>query len=143
MKNILSLFILFTVSVLTLNAQTTEEKAVAAAVEVLNKATLKPERSVLENITSADLSFGHSTGKIENKKECVDLLVTGYYAYSTLNTSDQTIHITGNMAVVRHHLTAKLTIGGTPVELNLGVLQVWQKENGSWKLLARQGFKLP
>ena len=25
----------------------------------------------------------------------------------------------------------------------IGALQVWQTQNGSWKLLARQGFRLP
>jgi len=142
MKNIFCLFVLFTVSVFTIQAQTTDEKAVAAAVDILNKNILKPERTALENVTSADLSYGHSTGKIENKKDFVDLLVNGFYVYSTLGTSEQTIHITGNTAVVRHHLIAKLTIGGAPADMNLGVLQVWEKQNGSWKLLARQGFKL-
>ena len=142
MKNILCLFIFFTVSVFALNAQTKQEKVLAAAVETLNKGILKPERSLLENVTSADLSFGHSSGKIENKTEFVDLLVNGFYVYSSLSTSSQTIHIAGKTAVVRHLLTAKLTIGGTPADLNLGALQVWKREHGNWKLLARQGFKM-
>jgi ketosteroid isomerase-like protein len=144
MKSIrIFILLFFSISLLNLNAQTKDEKAVAAAVQILNKSILKPDRAVLESVTSVDLSYGHSTGKIENKKDFVDLLVNGYYVYSTLNTIEQTIQVSGNTAVVRHHLIAKLTIGGTPADMNLGVLQVWRKEKSGWRLLARQGFKLP
>jgi hypothetical protein len=33
---------------------------------------------------------------------------------------------------------------GTPdLDARIGALQVWQKQDGGWKLLARQGFRLP
>jgi len=31
---------------------------------------------------------------------------------------------------------------GKTNNVKIGALQVWQKQNGNWKLLARQGFKL-
>jgi hypothetical protein len=31
---------------------------------------------------------------------------------------------------------------GKPNSTKIGALQVWQKQDGSWKLLARQGYKL-
>ena len=31
---------------------------------------------------------------------------------------------------------------GKPTTTKIGVLQVWQKQDGNWKLLARQGYKL-
>jgi ketosteroid isomerase-like protein len=30
---------------------------------------------------------------------------------------------------------------GKPASVRIGALQVWQKQDGSWKLLARQGYK--
>ena len=31
---------------------------------------------------------------------------------------------------------------GKPTSVKIGALQVWQKQDGTWALLARQGFKL-
>ena len=32
--------------------------------------------------------------------------------------------------------------GGKVTDTKIGVVQVWQKQGGQWKLLARQGYKL-
>ena len=32
---------------------------------------------------------------------------------------------------------------GKATTTRIGALQVWQKQDGGWKLLARQGFRLP
>ncbi|HXH99573.1 MAG TPA: nuclear transport factor 2 family protein [Sphingobacteriaceae bacterium] len=142
MKKILSLFILFTLSVTAVNAQSKDEKAVAAAVEMLNKGILSPEKNLLENIASDGLSYGHSGGKVQTKAEFVEDLVNGTFRFQTVNTSDQKITISGKNAIVRHVFIAKATNAGTPVDLRIGNLLVWKKEHGQWKLLARQAFKL-
>ncbi len=143
MKTILNLFVFLAFSALTVNAQTKKEKAVAAAVETLNKGILDPEKSLLENIASNELSYGHSGGKVQNKSEFVEDLLHGTFDFLTINTSDQKIIISGKNAIVRHIFIAKATNAGTPVDLRIGNLLVWKKEHGQWKLLARQAFKLP
>ena len=32
---------------------------------------------------------------------------------------------------------------GKTTNIDIGILEVWQKQGGDWKLLARQGYKLP
>ena len=32
---------------------------------------------------------------------------------------------------------------GTETPLNLAILQVWRKENGKWRIWARQAVKIP
>ncbi len=49
----------------------------------------------------------------------------------------------GNNAIVRHVFTAETEANGKPGSAKVGVLQVWQKQDGAWKLLARQAFRLP
>jgi hypothetical protein len=36
----------------------------------------------------------------------------------------------------------KGTNNGAPADVKIGILQVWQKKGGAWKLLARQAVKL-
>lgn len=143
MKSVLSLFVLFALSAFTVSAQSKHEKAVAAAVETLNQGILDPEKSLLENIASNELSYGHSGGKVQNKSEFVEDLLHGTFDFLTVNTTDQKIIISGKNAIVRHIFIAKATNAGTPVDLRIGNLLVWKKEHGQWKLLARQAFKLP
>ncbi|MFM7223563.1 MAG: DUF4440 domain-containing protein, partial [Bacteroidota bacterium] len=56
-------------------AQTKETQHVEKAVAFLLKALESGERDALEQIASADLSYGHSSGLIENKKEFIEALV--------------------------------------------------------------------
>jgi hypothetical protein len=39
-------------------------------------------------------------------------------------------------------MTGDTNDNNKPGTVNLGVLLVWQKQKGQWKLLARQAFKL-
>jgi ketosteroid isomerase-like protein len=50
--------------------------------------------------------------------------------------------VLGDIALVRHKLFGDSNSGGKPSEVKLGVLLVWQKQQGKWRLLARQAYKL-
>lgn len=123
-------------------AQSADEKQVAAAVETLKKAMIDGDKSALEAIASDDLTYGHSSGKMEDKTAFVQALASGTSDFVTINLAEQTIKILGNTALVRHKLTGENKDGGKPGTVNLGVLLVWQKQQGKWKLIARQAFKL-
>ncbi len=127
---------------MNVEAQTKDEKQVAFAVETLTKAMIDGNKAPLENISSDALSYGHSSGKIQNKAEFVKAISSGQSDFVTINLSDQTIVIKDQTAIVRHKLSAETNDGGKPGTVNLGIMLVWVKEKGAWKLLARQAFKL-
>jgi len=52
------------------------------------------------------------------------------------------VGLAGNAAIARHIYTSESETDGKPNSVRIGVLAVWQKQDGSWKLLARQGYKL-
>ncbi len=142
MKGFFVLFILLTSSVLSLSAQSKDEKDVAAAVEKLNRAMVDPEKSLLESIVSESLSYGHSGGIVQNKNVFIDDLINGAFNFSSISPINQTISITGTIAIVRNILVAKATDSGVPTDLRIGNAMAWRKENGAWKLLVRQAFIL-
>jgi hypothetical protein len=123
-------------------AQSKNEKAVADAVEHLCKAMIDGNKTELENLVSDSLSYGHSGGHVDDKKEFVDKLVTGKSDFVTMDIMEQTISISGKTAIVRHKLNATTNDGGKPGEAHLLVLMVWQKLGGHWRLLARQAVKI-
>ena len=139
-KYLMSLSFLFVSTFLM--AQSKDEKSLSDAVDILIQAMIRADKPVLESLTADDLSYGHSIGKIENKTQFIDAVVNGPFDYLSGNISDQIIKITKDVGVVRHVFTFKYKNNTEEGEMKLGVLLVWQKQNGKWKLLARQGYKL-
>ncbi|MFZ4102881.1 MAG: nuclear transport factor 2 family protein, partial [Sphingobacterium thalpophilum] len=138
MKNITYIFVLFMLTAFVANAQSKTEQAVATAIIALHSNVVNPDRKALEMLVSNDLSYGHSAGKVENKDQFIDFLFNGPFKFTAINTSDQTIRVSGKDAIVRHVFLGKATNAGVPTEIKVGNLMIWRKEGGSWRLLARQ-----
>jgi hypothetical protein len=125
------------------NAQSKHETAVANAVEKLRQAMIDGNKTELENIVLDKLSYGHSSGYVEDKTEFVEKIVSGKSDFVTIGLKDQTIRVSGKTAIVRHKLDAATLDNGKPGEVHLAILLIFQKENKRWKLLARQAVKAP
>jgi ketosteroid isomerase-like protein len=124
-------------------AQSKDETAVAAAVESLRKAMLDADKANLDKYTAPELSYGHSSGRVETKAEFVESLVTGKSDFTSINLTDQTIKMAGNTAIVRHVLAGETNDNGNKATVKISILTIWQKQKGEWKLLARQAVRLP
>jgi len=122
--------------------QTKDEKAVSDAVEQLRSAMVNGNKAALEKLTDEKLSYGHSGGHIDDKKEFVTKLTNGSSDFVTIDLTEQTISISEKVAIVRHTLKAKTNDGGKPGEVHLKVLLIWQKGKGGWQLVARQAIKI-
>ena len=124
-------------------AQGGEQAQVAAAVESLTQAMIAVDRPKLEALTSPALSYGHSAGRIENKAQFIANLESRANAFRRIDLSEQTIGITSDEAIVRHLFTGETADPtGKVTPVRIGVLQVWTKDGGSWRLLARQAYRL-
>lgn len=134
--------ILFLTTIVFVNAQSKDETALALATEQLRKAMIDADKAVLENLTSTKLSYGHSGGYIDDKKEFVEKLATGKSDFVSIDLTDQLISISGKTAIVRHILKATTNDGGKLAEVHLRILLIWQKQKGHWKLLARQAVRV-
>ncbi len=120
------------------------EADIAAVVDQLMKAMVDANESVLTSITADALVYGHSGGKVQNKAEFIAEVLSGQpLVYVSIELLDQTIKMSGDAAVVRHIFTAETkSPDGTPGNLRVGNTLVWQMQNGKWKLLVRQAYKL-
>ena len=117
----------------------TVEQSVAA----LTAALISGDAKALADITLPALSYGHSSGTIQNQSEFIESLATGKSDFVTIKLLKQSVHIEGDVALVRHDLDATTNDSGKPGTVYLGVLLVWKNVDGQWKLLARQAFRYP
>ena len=122
-------------------AQSRDEQSVAAAVESLRKALIDPNKATLDALALDALTYGHSSGVIQDKAAFEEALLNKSSDFVTIDLSQQTIKVVGNTAWVRHILSATTYDGGKPGSTKLSVLLVWVKQKGVWRLLARQAVK--
>ena len=124
-------------------AQSGDEAAVKAIVEELRTAWIKQDKVKIEALTAAELSYSHSDARLQNKAEFIDGVMTRKAAVKSLEWPEMTIQVVGNNAVVRHLWISETELEGKATHTKIGVMQVWQKQAGGWKLLARSSWKLP
>jgi Domain of unknown function (DUF4440) len=124
-------------------AESADEAAVAQAVEALRKAIFGQEKPQLEALCAEQLSYGHSDGRVENKAQFINGVMTRKAILKALTLSEHTIAIVGTAAIARHTWASESETDGKPTSTKIGVLQVWQKQDGAWKLLARQSVRPP
>jgi len=145
MKKII--FLCFLLSALAFHSQSQQrnpEAEVAQAAESFRQAMLQANQASLQALTSEKLSYGHSSGLVEDQSTCIATIVSGRSKFLTINITDQTIDVAGEAAIVRHTFQADThDLGKEPGTVSLKILQVWHLEGGKWKLLARQAVKLP
>ena len=127
----------------SVGAQGGDEAAVTQSVETLRKALLEPDKAKLAQVASDQISYGHSDGRVETKEQFINGVMTRKQVVKSLTFPDLKLSVVGNAAIVRHIYLSESELDGKATTTRIGALQVWQKQDGAWKLLARQGFRLP
>jgi ketosteroid isomerase-like protein len=122
------------------STKTGKEGAVSAAVEAWRKAIVAADKSALDKLTAAELSYGHSSGRLENKAEFIEALVSGKSSFSAIELEGQTVNVLDKIAIVRHVFNGTRRKEGDKVKLFN--LTIWLQQQDQWKLVARQAAKL-
>lgn len=128
---------------ITMFAQTKDEKDVASRVEALRTAMLNGDEQSLNELTSKNLTYGHSNALIEDKATFIQSIVSKKFVFTSIDLSNQTVTVVDKTAIVRHRLIGNTFDNNIPGKADITILLVWQKEKSSWKLLARQATKTP
>jgi hypothetical protein len=120
------------------------EAVVAARVEALTEAMVKADGEALKKLTSSNVSYGHSSGRLETREQFIENILNGNSDFLSIKLEDQGIVVADDVAIVRHILSGEThDKGKEPGTVRIGVMLVWQKHKGEWLLLARQAYKLP
>jgi hypothetical protein len=123
-------------------ADAAEEAAVTEAVDGMRKAQLTQDKAKMEALASDQLSYGHSSAVVQNKAEMINGVMTRKQKVKSIEYPELKISVVGNNAIARHLYVSESELDGKASTTKIAILEVWQKD-GTWKLLARQGYKLP
>ncbi|MDB5247820.1 MAG: hypothetical protein JWQ40_2214 [Segetibacter sp.] len=143
MKQILVLLLATSLTIPGFAQSSGKEGEVWVRVEALNKAIFEAKDSAAINELVADgVTYGHSTGLVEDKPTMIRNAVANEEVYSNL-TSERLVTVdAGKAIVVRYILRASTIKAGSPSSLNISIMQVWAKDKGKWRLFARQAVKV-
>ena len=124
-------------------AQAADESAVAQNIEALRQGILQQDKAKLDQVCASQISYGHSDGRSETKEQFINGVMTRKQVQKSLAFPELKVFVVGNNAVARHIYLGESELDGKQSTTRIGALQVWQKQDGGWRLLARQGFRLP
>jgi len=142
MKKILVIVTLFSFATMS-SAQSKKENQVAKAVQDLKKAMIDGDSVQLIKLTSSRLTYGHSSGVVEDQQTFVHNIASGNSDFVTIDLSEQVISVSGKIATVRHTFIAATNDKGKGSgTVKLHILSVWEKSGAKWQLLARQAVKI-
>lgn len=118
-----------------------EAQAVGLTVERLHQAIIDADSLSLYSLTAEELTYGHSSGNIEDRETFIQNILNGSSDFAKIEFPDPAITVKGEVAWVRSTLQADLLNDGNTTPISLKMLYIFTKEDGYWKLLARQAVR--
>lgn len=119
------------------------EKDVLTALDGLKDAMLKKDRAALEKIFHPDLTYAHSSAKVESKAQAIAHMVDSL-GWEAIELSDTTVRLQGNVAIVNGKADFHERMKDKPTTtIKLLILTVWVKSPQGWQLIARQAVRRP
>jgi hypothetical protein len=116
------------------------KQAVLNTEEQWKTAVLKADRSALEKLLAADLSYTHSSGKTQTKDQFIDDVTGGTTVYKSIEFENTNVRQYGSVAVITHSAMITTVQTGTT---HLYLTEVWAQEGGRWQMASRQATKIP
>ena len=122
-------------------AQNTEQTQVMMKMLGLKNALIAKDSMALSKLLADDVTYGHTSGIIQTKQELIHDITTSVQDYKSIEPSNMNIRVYDNSAIVTMNSHVNLLYKNNPVDMNMFVTLVWIKENGDWKLEARESVK--
>jgi hypothetical protein len=101
--------------------------------------------TALTSLSSAELSYSHSDGRIEDRTAFVTNASAGKSKFTALAYRNPSIRVTGSTAIVRFTWVGEqqAVADSAKTATHSHILMVWQKQGNDWKLLARGATRPP
>lgn len=103
----------------------------------------RADTGALERLLAPDLSYAHSSGKVDTRASFIDSIRTTAIHYAVIEPpEDQGIRVYDSTAVVTGH--CRMTVGppGQEQKIHLRYTDVWVKRAGAWQMVAWQSTRL-
>ena len=97
----------------------------------------------LDEILADDLSYTHSSGRLETKAEFIANATSGGSRYRALSQEDVKVRQYGDTAIVTGHGTVHVESSRGDNKFPIRFIDVYAKRDGAWRMVAWQSTRLP
>lgn len=120
------------------------EEAIRNAEKAWSVALVAGDVAALSRLMGDDLTYGHASGKTDNKQTYLDRIRSGAQKYAAFRyDSPLLVRVYGGTALLNSTARVDSVTDGQPNSPHLRILHVFVKRGGQWVLVAHQSTKLP
>jgi len=126
-----------------LRADEPADAAVARLEAERFEAQQKANVGALDRLLAPDLTYAHSTGKLDTKASFIESISSGALRYlSIAPPEDQRIRVYDAAAIVTGHCRMTVGSAGQEQKIHLRYTDVWVRKAGTWQMVAWQSSRL-
>ena len=129
--------------ILASGQQTPASEPVRAAESQRLRALVTADYTALDRLLADDLTYTHSTAKLDTKATYLEPLVSGRTRYQSLQPSDVQVRVYGTTGVVTGILRSVALVAGKESRTDMRFTNVWVRRDGRWQMVAWQSTRLP
>ena len=97
----------------------------------------------LNKILADDLSYCHSSARLETKEDFISSITSGRTSYQSIDRDDVEVRQYGDTAVVTGQGKFHVISNGQDLRFQVRFTDVYAKREGVWQMVAWQSTKLP
>ena len=106
------------------------------------KAMTDGDVATLKAILADDLSYFHSSAKVDTKKSLIEGMESGVTSFDPIEPADVEARVYGSSGVVTGTAQFKVSTRGQKLEFGVRFTDVWVQMDGDWRMVAWQSTKL-
>src|SRR6266568_3102880 len=123
-------------------AEDPAEVAVLKREEARLQAMVKADLAALDDVLADDLSYIHSSGSADSKREFIDAIRMGRLKYKQLDREGVAVRVYGDVAVLTGRGRFQVRSGEKDLDVRLLFTDVYVKRGGKWRMVAWQSTRL-
>ena len=138
----MSLVVLPAVLLPTYAAAFQVERAIEELEDKRYEAMKRADREALEQLLADDLTYVHTSGRVETKSQFINSIESGEILYRSIDREDVQVRIYGSTAVVTGLANVNVELRGQVEHLRIRFIDVYVRQNGHWNMVAWQSTRL-
>lgn len=119
------------------------EKELKAASESYDKGLLSKDKALFESLFADDYAATGREGRLTNKQEDIEQMMSSDLVFLTANTDDKNFRIYRNTAVETGKFSSTGSYKGKPFSENGRYTTTWLYRDGKWKIAADHSSPIP
>lgn len=97
----------------------------------------------LNKLLCKDLVYTHSNARLDSKQSLIGAMESGATVYSSVVPADVEAQDLGDAVVLTGSAQISVSANGTALEFGVRFTDVYQNQDGAWRMVAWQSTRLP